>query len=61
MNQRKGKHMAKATTKPVVIFFNDRNYTPGEFEVWCESEVIAHSTDLDALLAKYPQAEYRES
>lgn len=50
--------MARATKKAVVILLNKRNYNPPEYEAWCESEVIAHSQDLDSLVAKYPQATY---
>lgn len=44
--------MAKAQT----IRFNDRNYQPGEYEVWEQSYPVAHSKNLAALQAKYPRA-----
>lgn len=45
-----------APTKKVVLRFNNRQYNPGEWEAWCESEVVAHAADRVLLEEKYPQA-----
>lgn len=42
--------------KQKVITINTRNYNPPEYECWKESEVIAHSQDINALIEKYPDA-----
>lgn len=42
--------------RKVSIHYNDRQYRPGEWEVWHQSEVIAHAQDLTILEAKYPNA-----
>lgn len=38
-----------------VIRYNDRNYSPPEWEVWDRSEVIAHGP-LDSCKVLYPDA-----
>lgn len=42
--------------RKVSIHYNDRQYWPGEWEVWYQSEVLAHAKDLTILESKYPNA-----
>lgn len=41
--------------RPVVVHFNRRNYSNGgEWEVWWQSNPIAHSKSIDRIRERYP-------